>query len=299
MKIPNNRESERGVVTIEATISLCMFLFLFMTMYSVITVCNTQARMAVALDNTAKELSQYTYLYSLTGLQGKYMELQKKAAEATSGATDTIDQVGDISKNVTSYVGNISEGIGSLQSIMGGKDNSNGDPSNSAGTVQELNVLLANIKGVKDLAGSTKEDLVRVFNDLSEDPVALMSGLVSILAHDGISIIASYVIAPPICKALMKKHIAISGDDMSDAAIEAALKKMNILAGESGLYIDGLDFTKSSLYTSDNYDIVLRMEYDMNLTPYLPVDITFHICQSAATRGWAKGDNGEIVIPTT
>lgn len=186
MRIPSNRESERGVVTIEATISLCAFLFLFMTMYSVITVCNTQARMAVALDNTAKELSQYTYLYSLTGLQDKYMELQKKAAEATNGATETIDQVGEISNSVTSYVGSISEGIGSLQSAFGGKDNHDGDPSNTAGTVQDLNVLLANIKGVKDLTTETKEELIRVFNDLSEDPVALMSGLVSILAHDGI-----------------------------------------------------------------------------------------------------------------
>lgn len=296
MRSPSNRESERGVVTIEATISLCAFLFLFMTMYSVITVCNTQARMAVALDNTAKELSQYTYLYSLTGLQEKYVELQKKAEEAANGATGAIEEIGGITSNVNNYVTNIASGISSLQSLFGGKGK--GEIPDTTSAMQEINVLLANIKSGKGVTKETLEKLKSLFSTLAEDPMAMITGMVSIIAHDGISVVASYVIAPPICKALIKKHVVLSGDDKSDAAVESSLKKMNILPDENGSYIDGLNFSKSSIYTTENYDIVLRMEYDVNLTPYLPVDITFHICQSAATRGWADGDKATLAPST-
>lgn len=293
MRIPSNRESERGVVTIEATISLCAFLFLFMTMYSVITVCNTQARMAVALDNTAKELSQYTYLYSLTGLQDEYVKLQEQAAASAGDIKDVVDQAGGAKSNICTYVGNLAEGIGDLQSIFGG--DKKGEVPDTTATMQQISVILANLKDGKVVIGEVKGQLTELFRTLSEDPMKMLTGLITILEHDTINLVASQIIAPPICKTLIKKHVAISGDDMSDAAIEAALKKMNIVPDSNGSYIDGLDFTKSSLYTTENYDIVLRMEYDMNLTPYLPVDIKFHICQSAATRGWADGDKTELV----
>ena len=60
---------EKGMVTIEATIALTAFLFFFVMIYSIIGIVTAQAKIAVAINNTAKEISHYSYLYALTGLQ--------------------------------------------------------------------------------------------------------------------------------------------------------------------------------------------------------------------------------------
>ena len=62
----SKRKSERGAITVEATIALTSFMF--MMLFSIVTICRTQAIVGSALNNTAKEVSQYTYLYSLTGI---------------------------------------------------------------------------------------------------------------------------------------------------------------------------------------------------------------------------------------
>ena len=57
------RKVERGSVTVEATISLTAFLFFFLMIYCMIDVCIMQAKISFALNNSAKEISQYSYLY--------------------------------------------------------------------------------------------------------------------------------------------------------------------------------------------------------------------------------------------
>ena len=64
-KTLETRKYEKGNITIEATIALTTFLFMFIMIYSLITICRAQAKIQVALDGTAKEISQYTYLYNI------------------------------------------------------------------------------------------------------------------------------------------------------------------------------------------------------------------------------------------
>ena len=64
-------KSESGSVTIEATISLTAFMFAIVTLLTIVNICMIQARMSVAINTTAKELSQYSYLYSLTGFSAR------------------------------------------------------------------------------------------------------------------------------------------------------------------------------------------------------------------------------------
>ncbi len=87
-KLFEKTNSEKGMVTIEATIALTTFLFAFMMIFSIITICRVQAKMQVALNNTAQEISQYSYIYGIMGkdeygncLLDKWREIKPKFAE--------------------------------------------------------------------------------------------------------------------------------------------------------------------------------------------------------------------------
>ena len=59
---------EKGAIVIEATLSLTFFMFLIVMLLSIVNICIAQAKIAVALNETAKEISQYSYMYTLTGI---------------------------------------------------------------------------------------------------------------------------------------------------------------------------------------------------------------------------------------
>ena len=84
----------KGAVTIEATISLTAFLFMFIMIYSIITICRAQAIIQVAINSAAKELSQYSYLYSITGLH-------EAMGNVTDAAADTKSDVNEVASNVS------------------------------------------------------------------------------------------------------------------------------------------------------------------------------------------------------
>ena len=62
------KKDENGAIVVEATLSLTTFLFLFFMVFSIITSARCQAIIGSAINNTAKEISQYSYLYGLTGI---------------------------------------------------------------------------------------------------------------------------------------------------------------------------------------------------------------------------------------
>ncbi len=76
-------KNESGSVTVEATISLSAFMFAIVTLLTIINICIVQARISYAINTTAKEISQYSYLYALTGLNASQSELESAGKEDT------------------------------------------------------------------------------------------------------------------------------------------------------------------------------------------------------------------------
>lgn len=272
------RKNEKGAITVEATIALTAFLFMFIMLYSIITVCRAQAIVGSALNNTAKEISQYTYLYSLTGIH-----------KSVSGATRTsvTDNVDDLAEKINETF-NSMQGLNNDASTLVQSDiNDLPDLMNSWSTISTtIPSDIDKVKGdVKALSDSIEE--------LAKDPKSLLIGLCKIAANDGISMVKSQIITPPICRALIGKHLKES----ENQSTEDFLKNLNIvpdIAGGDRSYIKGLNFSNSSLYSSDRYDIVLRVEYKVKILPFLPMNIEINLSQSAATRGWADGDGRHV-----
>lgn len=53
---------QKGYITIEATIVLSIYIFAFMMIFSLIHICRAQMKISVAINNAAKEISEYSYL---------------------------------------------------------------------------------------------------------------------------------------------------------------------------------------------------------------------------------------------
>lgn len=202
LKLLKNRKDEKGNITIEATIALTTFLFMFLMIYSLITICRAQARIQVALDGTAKEISQYTYLYNITGLKTSVDGVHSRA--------------GEIEDNVNGFIGDVSKTLDGIQTI---KDDVGG--SINVGSIEELNNQFDKIKTDLEKTGedanAVKDTVQQTLAELSDNPQKLMLGLGTVLASETLDLATSRIIAEPVCKTLIQKHLKRSGNDTADA----------------------------------------------------------------------------------
>ena len=91
-----DKKSENGAIVIEATLSLTVFMFVLLTVYSIFHICLAQARIGVALNETAKEISQYSYLYDLTDLNERQANLAANGGVARAALSDNLSQIDGI-----------------------------------------------------------------------------------------------------------------------------------------------------------------------------------------------------------
>ena len=102
--------NERGAIIVEATISLSVFMFAIFIFLSVTNICLAQAKVQVAINTTAREISQYMYLYGLTGLNESQAELHKggEAAKASIGAvTEGVSIIGSSAADIKGSAENV------------------------------------------------------------------------------------------------------------------------------------------------------------------------------------------------
>ena len=66
------KDSRRGTVIVEASISLMIFMLSIYAILSVIRLAYTQERVAIAADISAKEISEYSHIIYATGIEGKF-----------------------------------------------------------------------------------------------------------------------------------------------------------------------------------------------------------------------------------
>ena len=56
--IMNSNSNEHGAIIIEATVSLSIFMFAIYIVLSIVQICYTQERIAVALNSATKQMAQ-------------------------------------------------------------------------------------------------------------------------------------------------------------------------------------------------------------------------------------------------
>ena len=262
------QNSENGLISVEALISLSFFTFTVVTILSIVNICTVQAKVSVAINATAKELSQYSYLYSLTGFgksEAELAEAAKGTKDQLNGTLANINEVFNQIQNLGDDVGDVSN-ISSIEDISAKWDNLISDGQK----IQENGTKLAN-----------------EFSEMAKNPTEMIFGIVKLAASEGLELAKSRLVAAPLSKLLCQKHLV----DVKNGDVNAYLKRLGVVPAANGVYLDGLDFSKSSLFPYGSNEITVNVSYDVKVIALLPIDFSFHFNQTAVTHGWLAGES--------
>lgn len=259
------------MVTIEATIALTTFLFMFIMIFSIITMCRAQARVQVALNNTAQEISQYSYIYGMTGMDKSLAKFN----EAADKSKDRVDEF--IGKTITAF--------DSIQAL--GDDVKSVDFDNA-----DLDSVLATWDKISEDINKSDASITVVQQDIekmAKDPKKLLFGMAKIIGSEGLSVASAKLIAEPIAHALVPKHLKRSENDTADAFC----KSVGIVPGSyfgTTSYFNGISFSNSELFANKKGEIKLVATYKIKMIQLIPIDLQFTITQTAVTKGWLHGN---------
>ena len=306
--------NQRGSVTIEATIALTAFLFMFMMLYSVVTICRAETKITMAVNNAAKEISQYSYIYSLTGLNGSEAAINEgaqgtkdKINEAVNNVADTFDAIQTLRSDGENMVKTVSSAEENVENAVNNdlttRDNIASQQTNTSPELEEA------YNKIEDQAGQITTDAESVLSSgkevqksleaMAENPKELMFGLAKILATQTMDVAKSRLIAEPVSRALVKKNLKRSPSDNAEACLQA----LGVVPGKDFFgkvsYVHGLDFSHSLLFPKGQEDIIIIVKYKLRLFQYLPLKIEFDITQTAATMGWFNGDGADKASDST
>lgn len=254
-------KSNKGSLTVEACISLTMFMMVFITILYIMRIVFAYGIVQHALNQTAKEFSTYTYYYTVSGVG----DINNQIQSSTSAGIDKFN--GDVTNIVNVY--NSFNTLG--DSIDEIKDNaSNGDLS---GTISSLESAGNNYSDFKDKAGAAANTIKGIAND----PVAAIKSVGSVFLNGANETTKTYLCGE-ISRSLMSKYISEGGYD----AANTRLKNLRIVGG-----LEGIDFSASKFWSSGaQSDIELVVCYTID--PIFPFDIVdeLNFVNKVRVRGW-------------
>lgn len=251
-------KNEDGAVVVEAAISLPVFMFFIVTILSIVNICIAQSRIQIALNETAKEISEYSYFFSLTGLA----DLQKINYDESEETRDNLSNVLD----------GVSTVYGSLQEIT----TTVKDFNISDADLNTLESALNTINGSVENADKAIDDSIATLKTMASDPKALMIGIARIGINELAEGIKSQLVSL-MTEGLIQKHLV----DSDDGSVDEFLIHLGIVKG-----FDGIDFTSSVIFLNGSDDIILIAEYRLPVIKLLNHEIELHFLQSAPTKAW-------------
>lgn len=248
------RNKEKGAASIEATISLTIFVFVIMAIYMLINYCLVQAKVSYAINTTAKEMSQYSYFYHVFGLD----DLDDKLANGKTQAVDTFNSFNQLLSDSTAEIKEIEENpTDYFSSVLDG---------------EKTEDLTEVYKQIQDVSANV--------SDVVNDPAEFIKSMASLAGEEAWEHVKSNVIAAPLAKGMTRRHFG-----NSTKSADAYLKNLGVVDG-----FEGLNFNMTTMFEDGSDDIKIVVYYNVNLATGLPFDLNVSICQQASTRAWLGGD---------
>lgn len=258
------QESIRGSITLESTVALTMFLFFFMTVFSIVNICRAQAIISMAVDQTAKEMSQYAYFYKMSGMQ----KLDEKINAASTEGRESLNGV----------IGGFDSLYGMIESLDGVK---NEVSANVVGSGDIISTALESAGG--DLNAAINQ-LEPVFSAAMDNPMEFMKTLAAFAGQQCLDVVKSRLIAAPLAKAMSIKYFGKTKEEA-----QARLESMGVVDG-----VDGLNFKLSTVFSSmAPEDVQVTCLYQIQVIKLMGLDTKVTFSKTANTRGWMSGDQDE------
>ncbi len=271
---------QHGSATIEAVVGFTGFILVIFTILSLVNLCRAQMLISSAMDNAAKELSQYAYFYKMSGLQ-KFSESLGEAASV--GKEDINSVIGSVDNLYSSMT----------EAISGSKESyTNIAEATKEGTLQwsDIETAYSGIQEKGENINASVDGMMNQFEAIGDNPMAYMKSLVAIAGSTGLDLMKSHLIAAPLAKMFVRQQFG--GKDFADQN----LKNLGVKDG-----LEGMNFKMSSMFTTQNPDdICLVVFYELELIQLFDMDIlSVKLCKQSRCGAWLGGDNvQEFVDPT-
>lgn len=282
----NRLTKENGAIILEASISLTAFMLFIVTILTIINVCTIQARMSYAINATAKEISQYSYLYSLTGLNDTQSKIYSKGEENTKEGKEKLNNA----------LESLNSAYGSIESLGKKKDDVTAKIQDfDAKAITDLDLNKSSefwssaVDDAKNIGSSTKQAYNNIKSFVKDDPKKMMIGIAQIAGSKGFDFAKSRLIAAPLSKLMIRKHLTSQSTGDLDKECESYLAFLRVVP-KGNSYLDGLNFDESTIFPNGSNEIKVNVKYDVKVIPLLPIDFSFHFDQTAVTHGWLAGD---------
>jgi hypothetical protein len=231
----SNRKAQRGSATVEAAIVLPIVMLAFMAVLSIIRIAVTYQRMQQALNQVSCQLSQYSYLYAISGLKEQHDKLNKEINEAV----DELKKQQDVFTAFYGEMQSITENMGQI----------------NVSDINDMESIINLAGNLKDTADSY-EALTEQIENILKDPVSEMR-LIGLALSENLFGKGKTILFGEISKYMIKQNLA---RDMliPHGEVDERLR----LAGG----INELDMSCSTFF-DDNETIDLIVEYTVRPVP--------------------------------
>ncbi len=251
-------------MTVEASIALPVFICVIISIAFFMKVFYVHEIIQHAISDTASEISTYSYIYSVSGIQKLHDETAdglEKEKEVAQRQVKTVVNSVNAFREVNDEINDTAESV------------KTGDVGETIENLDEL------YQSTEELENRYK-DLETVVKEIANNPKQELKSLASAFARTGFEDMKAELILKPMTKAFMVKHL--KGGNVNDA--DKRLISLNVVGG-----FDGLDFSQSRLFEDKKHiDIIVRYRVKLNL----PVNVLpeLNLVQRATVRAWLDGE---------
>lgn len=246
-------KSENGAVIVEATFVIPMIIFLVITLMGVANMCAAQAKVQIAINSAAKEISSYSYLYGLTGANEKRAELNSKGESGKASTNEAISGV----KSIYSSLSSVSEIA---------DDISNKGVSDAVGTLSDAN----------DGIASGTSSLQNAYNTIKKNPKEYLISMASATGDLAINKGAGIVVGA-LAKFFAEKHL-----ETPYMSANQYLAHLGVVNGFEGINFSCTRYCDSGLTD----EIMVVAIYDIKPIQFFKIDVKYHIVQTGITTAW-------------
>lgn len=172
----------------------------------------------------------------------------------------------------------------------------NTDTSDLSSIAASVQTMYDSVKSNADQSKEQIDNLKETVSTIAEDPKKFIFGIGQLIMSEGLEIFKSQLIVDPLARGMMKKHLMTS-KGQSNEDLEQILQGMRIVPGSrfgKTSYINGIDFSHSTLFPYGSDEITIVAEYKIKIIPLLPVNLEYSVKQKASTKGWLHGD-GQVL----
>ena len=298
-------KDKKGMVTIEASLILVMFMAFYIALLSFFDVYKTYTIVQNALNQSAKEIAQYAYIIKVMNLEDTGKETKKRAEAFKDETKDTINTIGvfldtsqsglleaiksskEVSKDTIALGKGISSDINETGNRIGNPKYS--ELENISVTLDKIEKRQKEIEELRKKTESSVEEIKRkseeinvAYEDMStkvsnysekyfKDPRSFIKEM-QVLGKDMAFDAAKSVLIYPITLGLMNKYLSVYSDK--------DFINMGIVGGKSGI-----NYWGSNMFVRD-YDICLVASYKCRFSlPFLD-KIELNVRNTALTRAW-------------